>query len=667
VTAPTLGRFRPRPTPPRPPAGRPLTARPPGARRVPAPAPPRSPARFPPPPRRPAAASRAGPRRRAVRPAADVRNRLIALLVVLALAFTAVVVRLGMVQGPGGRRFALVGLNQRLRSAALPAERGAIVDRNGEPLAMSSQRRTVWADPQAVRDPAGAARALAGVLHQSQSSIRDRLTGPGSFVYLARKVDDSVADSVKALHLSGVSLLDEPKRVDPAGSLALPVLGQVGLDDQGLSGLELQYQKDLAGRAGELVVEKDPAGRDIAAGIHEIKAAAPGDRVELTLDRSMQFETERVLGEQISSAHAKGGIAVVMDPISGDILAMANLSAGANGGPPVPAADNMAVTRVYEPGSVNKMITMAAAIQEGVVRPEDTFVVPPTIKVAGSTFHDAEGHPTESMTVTRILADSSNVGTIMIGQRLGKTRLDHYLRAFGLASHTTLAFPGESGGLLPDPSTWSGTSMATMPIGQGVAVTALQMLSAYNTIANGGMQVTPRLVKRVVDAGGKAHDVKRPAPRRVVSQATVGALVPMLEQVVKDGTAPAAAVEGYRVAGKTGTAEKVRDDGRGYQAGAYLATFAGFLPASAPRLSAIVVLDEPTPIYGGLVAAPVFSDVAGFGARLLAIAPDAPGDPGPSPTSSPGAAAFPAPTGPATTAAPRRPATTLVPTPTSRP
>ncbi|MGI9033114.1 MAG: peptidoglycan D,D-transpeptidase FtsI family protein [Acidimicrobiales bacterium] len=541
----------------------------------------------------------------------------------LSLAFTAVVVRLGMVQGPGGRRYALVGLNQRLHTAALPAERGAIVDRNGDPLAILSRQRTVWADPQEVRDPASAARALAGILHQDQKVIRDKLTGPGSFVYLARKVDDPVADAVGALHLAGVSLLEEPKRVDPAGSLALPVLGQVGLDDEGLSGLELQYQKSLAGRAGQLVVERDPAGRDIAAGIHEVKAAAPGQRVELTLDRSMQFEAERVLSGQITTTRAKGGIAIVMDPTTGDILAMANLVAGANGGPPAAAPDNMAVTRVYEPGSVNKLVTMAGAIEEGLVRPTDTLVVPPTIKVADGTFRDAESHPTESMTVTRILADSSNVGTIMIGQRLGKDRIDRYIRAFGLASRTTLDFPGESGGILPDLSSWSGTSIATMPIGQGVAVTALQMLGAYNTVANGGTQVTPRLVKRVVDSRGKAHELKRPAPRRVVSQETVRALVPMLEQVVKDGTAPAAAVDGYSVAGKTGTAQKARDDGRGYQAGSYVATFAGFLPAGAPRLSAIVVLDDPTPIFGGLVSAPVFSDLAGFGARLLAIPPDA--------------------------------------------
>ncbi|MGI9080492.1 MAG: peptidoglycan D,D-transpeptidase FtsI family protein [Acidimicrobiales bacterium] len=539
------------------------------------------------------------------------------------MAFGAVIVRLGAVQ-VGGRRFALVGEAQRMHTATLPAERGAIVDRNGEALAISARRRTVWADPQAVRDPAGAAHALAPLLKVAESEIRAKLTSSGNFVYLARKVDDPVADAVGALHLAGVSLLEEPKRVDPAGTLAAPVLGQVGVDDHGLSGLELQYQKELNGVAGQLVVEKDPDGRDIAAGIHQLQAPVPGKQVQLSLDRSMQYETEQALSDQIVSSHAKAGIAIVMDPTSGEVLSMANLTAGTGGAPPAPTPDNAAVTRVYEPGSVNKLVTVAGAIEDKAVSPTDTFVVPDQLSMAGSTFHDAEPHATETMPVTRIVADSSNVGTIMIAKGLGKERVDHYVRAFGLAGKTSLDFPGESAGLLPKLGEWSGTSLATVPIGQGVAVTALQMLVAYNTIANGGVQVSPILVKRVVDASGTAHEVRPPAPRRVVSEATARAVVPMLQQVVADGTGTAAAVPGYSVAGKTGTAQKAREGGGGYKEGAYVATFAGFLPAASPRLSVIVVLDEPTPIFGGLVSAPLFSELAGFGARLFRVPPDAP-------------------------------------------
>ncbi|HEX2274416.1 MAG TPA: penicillin-binding protein 2, partial [Acidimicrobiales bacterium] len=576
-------------------------------------------------PRRVPAARRAGGVRRA--PTADPRKRLTALLVVLAVALAAVAVRLWMVQGPGGRHYADLGREQRVRSAVLPAERGAIVDRNGVELAMSTRRRTVWADPRSVRDPAAAARALAPLLRQSEPSLRQRLTTNGGFVYLARKVEDPVADAVAALAIPGVGLLDEPKRVDPAGALAAPVLGQVGLDDEGLSGLELQYEKELAGRDGTLLVEKDPSGNDIASGVHELRSASRGDQLVLTIDRAMQFETERVLADQIVASRAKGGIALVMDPRTGEILAMANLVAGAAGSPPVPSPDNMAVTRVYEPGSVNKMITVSAALEEKVVRPSDTFVVPDRMGVADALFHDSSPHATEVMTVERILAESSNVGTIMIGQRLGKTHLDSYLRAFGLADRTSLAFPGEAKGILPRPDEWSGTSIATLPIGQGVAVTALQMLSAYNTIANGGVYVSPSLVTRVVGADGEVRPVRRPEPRRVVSEETARAVTAMLEQVVTDGTGTAAAVPGYRVAGKTGTASKPREGGVGYEAGAYVASFAGFLPAGGPRLSAIVILDEPTPYYGGLVAAPVFSQLAGYGVRLLAVPPDTPRPP----------------------------------------
>lgn len=596
------------------------------------------------------------PGRRAAAP----RRRLLCVLVVLILAFVAVVVRLGTVQGTGGRRFALVGRAQRVRTVALPAERGAIVDRNGEPLAISARRRTVWADPQAVRDPAGAARALAPILHVDEAVVRQKLTNSGSFEYLARKVDDPVADAVAKLDLAGVSLLEEPKRVDPAGPLAASVIGQVGLDDEGLSGLERQYERQLTGTAGQLVVEKDPAGRDIASGIHELKAAAPGDELVLTLDRAMQYETERALADQIVATKANGGITIVMDPTTGEILSMASLIAGSGRTRPSPPADNTAVTNVYEPGSVNKMVTVAAAIESGVIRPTDAFVVPDHLSVAGSAFRDAEPHGTESMSVSRIVAESSNVGTIMIGQRLGKERVDHYIRAFGLADRTSLDFPGESGGILPDPAHWSGTSLATVPIGQGVAVTALQMLVAYNAIANGGVQVPPVLVRQVVDTKGRSHDVARPQPRRVVSEETATAVVPMLEQVVSDGTGTAAAVAGYTVAGKTGTAQKVRADGGGYKEGAYLATFAGFLPARSPRLSVIVVLDEPTPIFGGLVSAPVFSDLAGFGARLLRIPPDV----APASTGTVAAVGVPPPD---LSAASPMPAGTLASTPTSRP
>ncbi len=549
------------------------------------------------------------------------KGRLITLLVVMSLAFGGLVFRLVDVQGLSAERYAVYGESQRLHSVVLPAQRGSILDRNGAELAISVRRQTVWADPKVVRDPAAAARALAPLLGVDESTLQDRLSDDLAFVYLARKVEDDVARSVEALKLPGVFLMEEPKRYEPAGVLAAPVVGQVGLDDQGLSGLELQYQEDLTGRPGELLVERDPAGRDIAAGVRQLHPPAPGATLVLTLDEAMQYEAETALSEQIVATKAKGGIVVVMDPRSGEILAMANMVAGKPGGPPVPSNDNMAVTRVFEPGSVNKVVTIAGAIEEGLVESSTRLNVPDTLQVSDALFTDDHEHDDKYWSVDEIMAESSNIGTIMIGQKLGKAGMDDYLRRFGLSGRTPLDFPGEANGLIPKPSEYSGTSMGTIPIGQGVAVTALQMLGAYNTVANGGVAVPPSLLRGVVDASGKAHPADRPKGERVVSADTAAAMSQMLAGVVTDGTGTDAAVPNYTVAGKTGTARKVAENGRGYVDGVYIATFVGFVPAEAPRLSVIVVLDEPTPYYAGIVSAPVFARVALAGTRLFSIPP----------------------------------------------
>jgi cell division protein FtsI (penicillin-binding protein 3) len=574
----------------------------------------------------PAAAPRRPRRPRATRPAPPVRRRLVVLLVVLALAFGAVLARLAVVQGFSARRYAVFGESQRMHTIVLPAERGAILDRDLAELAVSTRRQTVWADPGVVTDPVAASRALAPVLEMDERVLEEKLRTDASFVYLARKVEDRTADAVKRLALPGIQFLDEPKRIVPSGTLAGPVIGQVGTDDEGLSGLEKQYEKALTGRAGELLVERDPGGNDIAAGLRQLTPSARGDTLVLTIDRAMQYETERALADSIVSSKAKGGMAVVMDPTTGEILAMANLVVDKPGSPPVPPADNMAVTRVFEPGSTNKVVTVAAALEEGIVDPSTHMNVADTLPVADAVYHDAEPHPLMWWTTADILAHSSNVGTIQIAQRLGKNRIDRYLTAFGLTDRTDLRFPGESGGLIPDLDEWSGTSIGSIPIGQGVAVTALQMLGAYNTVANGGTYVAPSLVKATVDAAGKVHPVKAPATHRVVSEATAADVTRMLTGAVQDGTGTAARIEGYTVAGKTGTARKPSETQAGYSDN-YMASFVGFVPAEAPRLSAIVVLDEPTPYFGGIVSAPVFAALGSFGIRHFSI-PAKPGPPG---------------------------------------
>ncbi|HET9443783.1 MAG TPA: penicillin-binding protein 2 [Acidimicrobiales bacterium] len=546
--------------------------------------------------------------------------RLVVFLVVAVACFAALAGRLVWLQATPPEEYTAFGQRQLMRRMELPAMRGAIFDRNGHELALSVRQSTVWANPRQVTDPAAQAAALAPVLGVDARALQDRISRDAAFVYLARTVPDEVASQIEALDLPGIHLLPEPKRFRPADELGASVLGRVGTDNDGLSGLELQYEKVLAGRPGSQVIERTPAGTPYD-GIRHRRPAVRGDDLVLTIDRSLQYETERALSDMIVSSTAKGGIAVVMDSDSGEILAMANLLAGAEGGPPQPAPHNMAVTNVYEPGSVNKLITVAGALEEGLVQADERLSVPGTIKVADHVFKEHDPHPTVQWSITDIMAQSSNVGAIMIGQKLGRDRLDGYLRDFGFGEQSGLEFPGESRGLMLEPRKWSGTSIATISIGQGIAVTALQAVAAYNVVANGGEYVAPKLVKAVVDAQGRAQPTPASERRRVISPRTAAAVNDMLAEAVRTGTGINAAIDGYTVAGKTGTARKPLENARGYKAGAYVSSFAGFVPAEKPALSAIVMLDEPTPIFGGLVAAPVFAEVTRYGLRQFRIPP----------------------------------------------
>lgn len=547
------------------------------------------------------------------------RRRLFAFVILMVFAFGAIAIRLTFVQTIRADEYVRFGESQRVHTVPLPARRGAIFDRNGHELALTVDRPTIAANPRLVTDPLAQAEALAPLLGVEVSLLQERLARDAAFVYLARTVDPEVADRVKDLALPGIFLIDEPKRFTPAGDMALSVIGRVGTDNEGLSGLELQYEKRLAGSPGEMVVEQDPSGSEIPGGVRRFDASTRGDDLILTLDRGLQYQTERVLSQQIIDAKAKGGMALVMETGTGDILAMANLIADEEGVRPSP--NNMALTSVYEPGSVNKLITIAGALEEGLVEPATELSVAGTIRVADHTFSEHDPHPTEQWSVTDIMANSSNVGSIMIGQQLGKERIDRYLREFGFGSSTGLDFPGESAGLMLPTDKWSGTSIGTIPIGQGISVTAVQMLAAYNTIANGGQYVPPRLVKATVGPDGTATPVAPGKQRRVVSEKTAAEVTAMLNEVVRAGTGTLAAIDGYTVAGKTGTARKPLEGKRGYKAGAYMSSFAGFVPSEKPALTAVVILDEPTPIFGGLVAAPAFADITQYGLRQFRIPP----------------------------------------------
>ncbi|MEO7556201.1 MAG: penicillin-binding protein 2 [Acidimicrobiales bacterium] len=542
------------------------------------------------------------------------------------LLFVVIAGRTAQLQLFDGNRYAAIGESQRVRPVMLPAARGSVFDRGGSDLALSVPRKTVWADPRLVTDPQGAASQLAPILGVDTATLLNRLTTKGAFVYLARQVTDDVAAKVAALQLAGVEQLDEAKRVRPSGDLARSLLGGVDVDNKGIAGLEAQYDTTLTGTPGQLVFEQDPSGRTIAAGEHRLDPPRPGDDLVLTIDRAMQFEAEQALADKIVEMGAKGGTAIVTDPRTGQILAMANMEATPDG-PPVPSANNKALTTVYEPGSASKVLTMAAALEEGITTPQAQLTVPDHLQVADGVFTDHDPHPTQAMTPTDIMATSSNIGTILLGEGLGRERLDAYQRAFGYGSPTALGFPNESAGIMLALKDWSGTSIGTIPIGQGIAVTALQMLQAFNVIADGGTYVDPKLVLATYDTAGGRHPTAASATRPVVSRQTAGEVRDMMAAVVTSGTGQQAAVAGYSVAGKTGTARKPQPNG-GYVDAAgnphYVTTFAGFAPAEDPQVSVIVVIDEPTKdIYASDTAAPVFSRIVSYALRHFQIAPPA--------------------------------------------
>lgn len=562
---------------------------------------------------------------RRARPGALVpRRRLVGFLLLTLCALIAVIGRLTVVQGFAAAPYAALGLSQRIHTVDLPADRGSIFDRSGNALAVSVPQSTVWADPALVTAPAQEAQRLAPVLGMDVATVMARLTQPGRFAYVERKVDDATANAVRALALPGVELLDEPKRFDPDGALATPLVGAVGTDDQGLSGVEYQFDRQLAGRPGKLVSEDDPNGRPIPGGFQRLSPATKGSDLVLTIDRSLQYEVEQDLTDEIVASKAKGGMAVVMDTRTGNILAMASLIASDTAGV-VPAPSNQVATQVYEPGSVQKLITVSAALQVGAVAPDTVLTVPDRVRVADATFSDDKPHPVEHWTPTDVLTASSNVGALTIAGRVGKEALVRYIRSFGEGSETALHFPGESAGLLLPPQRWSGTTEATVAFGQGISATAIQVAAAYNAVANGGVYVAPRLVDATIDPSGRTEQAPASATHRVVSPTVAREVTAMLTEVTRGGTGTAAAIDGYQVAGKTGTAKVVNEGRSGYASGAYYASFAGFVPATAPAFTALVVIDQPDTVFGGEAAAPVFHRIATYALRQLQVPPPPPG------------------------------------------
>ena len=546
-------------------------------------------------------------------------------MLALTLLFVGVMARVADVSLVTQERYVAYGQAQRVRSEVLPATRGSVLDRAGAELALSVPATTVWADPRRVIDPGAAATTLAPVLDVEPSWLRERFSRASRFEYLARQIDDETAAEVAGLGLEGVYLRAEPSRVHPSGNLARTVLGSSDIDGQGVSGVELQYEDLLAGAPGEVVFERSlNGGVPIPVGDQQVVPAQRGDDVVLTIDASLQHLAEEALAEWLVEMGAQNASMVVTAPATGEVLAMVNLSTDPESGEAVAAPYNQAVVDSFAPGSVLKLVTVSATLEEGISWPGRELEVPDRIRVANSWFHDHTPHPTEPWSVTRILVDSSNVGAIKLGQELGEQRVAHYLERFGFGRATTLGFPGESPGLLRPVDDWHGSDIGGIVIGTGVSVTAVQVLAAYNVIANDGVYVPLQLVSAHVDDQGVRHEVPTGESRRVLSEGTSRQVAAMLTEVVADGTGRRASVAGYDVAGKTGTAWKQLEDGGFGEDGdrRYMATFVGFAPVADPRVSVIVVVDDPSSNYsGGAAAAPAFARVTEHALRLLDVPP----------------------------------------------
>jgi cell division protein FtsI/penicillin-binding protein 2 len=509
-------------------------------------------------------------------------------------------------------------VSQQITQNVVPAARGTITDRNGVQLAISESADDIVADPYLITHPLPAAQKLAPLLGLPVLTVLAKITKPHTgFVYLAHLLSADRATEITKLQINGISTIPETKRFYPRSWAASQVLGTLHLDGHGASGLEFSYNRQLAGANGVRRIVNDAIGQPIS--IDDVKSMKPGKTLGLTVDAALQDEVEQVLAGVGAQYSPKGATAIVMDPNSGAILALANwprVNANDPAAAPSYADEDRAVAYDYEPGSTFKAFTVAGALQDRVVTPSTQFNIPSVLQVADRQIHDAEVHGDETLSVAQILKFSSNIGADEIGMKVGPERFDRWVHRFGFGAPTRVDLPGEERGIVLHASQYSGSSMGNLPMGQGESVTPIQMATAYSAIANGGVLRPPHIVGSI---GGKA--IKPPAGRRIISASTAAELRGMLRGVLADGgTASGAAIKGYDLAGKTGTASVVVN-GK-YSNSDYIASFIGMVPARAPKLVVTVMVDQPHgSIFGGSVAAPAFQKIVGWAVPYLGISP----------------------------------------------
>lgn len=557
------------------------------------------------------------------------KKRVALFLVMMMAAFAVLAVRLVWLQVGEGAQLRARAMAQLVDVKKLQSPRSTIYDRNGRELAVSSPVKSLYADPAEVSDPAAVAAQLAPLLGMKQADLQSKLATPGRFVWLKRMLEPQQAQAVAALHIKGLHFEEESRRYYPNDALAAQVLGFVGTDDVGLSGLEMVLDKDIKGSLVSQVLRTDNKGNPIASSVLQLVPRREGKTVYTTIDLNIQFIVERSLDKAIATTKASGGAVIVMNPRTGEILAMASRPTYDPNHFADYSADawrNNAVSTLYEPGSTFKVVVAAAALQEQVVKPDDHFQDAGYIEVSGRRLRNWDGVGHGDVTFADIIKNSLNTGFIQVGMRLGRERMNQYARLFGFGQPTGIELPGEEGGILFKTEDMRDSDLATMSIGQSIAVTPLQLITAVSAVANDGVLLKPHIIKEMCNPDGSVASVTQPeVVRQVISPDTAHELTSLLVRVVEGGSGKAAKVPGYRFAGKTGTAQKLSASGYGYAEGQYIASFAGFGPAEDPQVAALVVLYQPQGmIYGGETAAPVFSEIMGQIMRYLGIRPDAP-------------------------------------------
>jgi len=562
------------------------------------------------------------------------RGRIIAVFLIMGLAFALVVLRLFYLQVYERAKLAARGEHQYEQVVVLEPKRGTIFDRMGRELAVSLDVDSVYGVPSKIDNPRELAQRLARILRENPRKLEQKLEGDKQFVWISRKVDPTKAARVRELDSEDIRLRTEARRFYPKKALAGPLLGFTGIDNHGLEGLEHAYDGMLSGVNGWVLAEKDARGRMVFPGGpgFQFRMPKPGNDVILTIDEVIQHIAEKELDAALATSHAKGGVCIVMNPQTGEVLA---LSVRANGhgreafNPNEPQRykpaewRNRAVTDAFEPGSIFKPVLAAAALEERVVHPLERFDCSAgRIQLADRVIKDAEEHGV--LTFTDVIAESSNVGTIKVALRLGKERFYKYITAFGFGRKTGVDLPGEIPGILRDVRTWSGVSLGEVAIGQEIGVTPMQMAAVYSAFANNGVLMKPFIVSEIVNrSGGKGQKIMPLPVGQVITAETTAKVNKILQRVVETGTGQKAKPSGYTAAGKTGTAQKIDHQTRRFSKKEYVSSFVGFVPASAPKLVIVVMVDTPEgDIYGGSVAAPVFKAVAEQSLAYLQVPPD---------------------------------------------